>query len=171
MSGSEPDHGSSSQDVSSALSGASGTPSDKSTASSETTNPVPRLDRLFAITVLISTILFPLPLALFTPFGEERERVGVIVGWVVLLLVMVPSYLLLTRTVHFENKTAFMGAFLGGSIGRMFLTVIAIIGFWFLVEERPIKSFVTTYFLGYFTLCFTEIMLAMACLPKSGTPS
>lgn len=146
-------------------------PSDKSSGSSATRNPIPRLDRLFALTVVIATLVFPLPLALFAPFGEHKQLVGIGSAWVIMLLIMVPSYLLMTRTVHFENKTAFMGAFLGGSIGRMFLTVIAIIGFWFIVEDRPIKSFITTYFLGYFTLCFTEVVLAMACLPKSGTPS
>lgn len=146
-------------------------PSDKSSGSSATTNPIPRLDRLFALALVIATVLFPLPLALFQPFGEDSELLGIISAWVVMLLVMVPSYLLMTRTVHFENKTAFMGAFLGGSLGRMFLTVIAIIGFWFIVEDRPVKSFITTYFLGYFSLCFTEVALAMACLPKSGTPS
>jgi hypothetical protein len=125
-----------------------------------------RRDRHFALgTVALSVVLPGLLLAL-RPFDEARAELGLLCGWGVALAIMVPSYVLLSRTLGSADSRTFLGGFLGGSLGRLVLTAVAVVLFVKLVPEAPAGSFLVAYFLGYFSLTVLELMLTLRRQPE-----
>lgn len=131
-------------------------------------------DRLFAGACLGLTLLVPGLLLAATPFAEPRAQLGVIVGWALALLVMVPSYVLLTRAVGSEDPQRVIRGFMLGTVVRMFLTGGVAVLFVLLTEQTPIKSFLLSFFLGYALLTVIELMLTLGKSngkPEPGTPA
>jgi hypothetical protein len=118
-----------------------------------------RRDRLFALAVVGLTALVPVPLALLQPLAEARSALGTLAGWGLALLIMVPSYALLARTVAEQNPHRFVTAFMTGALLRLFLTVGGLVGFWLAVKPAPMRSFVLTLLGGYVLLSAVELVL------------
>jgi len=118
-----------------------------------------RRDRLFAGAVVGLTALVPLPLWFLRPLAEERASLGTACGWGLALLIMVPSYALLVRALGEENPHRFVGAFMTGSILRLFLTLIGIVAFWLAVSPAPMRSFLMAFLGGYVLLSAVELVL------------
>ena len=124
-----------------------------------------RRDRSFALGALALSLVIPGLLLVLRPFDEPRAAFGLLTGWGVALAIMVPSYLLLSRTLGSEDSRTFLGGFLGGSLGRLVLTALAVVLFVKLVPEAPAGSFLTAYFLGYFSLTVLELLLTVRRQP------
>lgn len=124
-----------------------------------------RADKGFALATCGASVLVPGLLMLLAPFGEDQQALGIAWGWAAAVLVMVPSYLLMSRTVGSEDRNRFLRGFLAGSLGRLFLTVLAVLAFWKIVPEPPMVAFIVTYFLGYFLLTAVELPLSLGRLP------
>lgn len=118
-----------------------------------------RRDRNFLLITLGLTALVAAPLAVFSPLDEERGRMGVMVGWGLALLIMVPSYLLLSAGMAGDGAR-FVKGFMAGASLRLVLTAVAVLLF-ARVERAPIYSFVMAYFLGYTLLTAVELKLTL----------
>jgi len=116
-----------------------------------------RADRRFALGTLLLTAVVPTTLAALRPFGEPRSALGIAAGWGAALLMMVPSYLLVSRALARPGSTGFLQGVMGGMLLRLLVTVAATLGFGLLVSEPPLKAFVLAYFLGYGLLTFVEL--------------
>jgi L-asparagine transporter-like permease len=118
-------------------------------------------DRVFAGGTLIATAVVPALILLGAPFDEPRYVMGVLWGWALALLTIVPSYVLLSRAVRQADSNRFFTAWAGGTIGRMVLVLLAVVLFVTLVEQAPTKSFLLSFFLGYMLLTGLEVMMAL----------
>jgi F0F1-type ATP synthase assembly protein I len=118
-------------------------------------------DLRFASGTLALTLVVPALLLVLAPFGETRERLGVLSGWGVALLIMVPSYLLLVRSVDSTDSHRFLRAFMLGTLLRLVLTVVAVLVFVTQVERAPVRAFVLAFFLGYMLLTGLELVLTV----------
>ena len=87
-----------------------------------------RRDRLFVLAVVGLTALVPVPLAVFRPLAEGRAALGTLAGWGLALLMMVPSYALLTRAMTEQNPHRFVTTFMTGTMLRLFLTIAPKLG-------------------------------------------
>ena len=125
-----------------------------------------RRDRSFALGALALSLVIPGLLLVLRPFDEPRAAFGLLTGWGVALAIMVPSYLLLSRTLGSEDSRTFLGGFLGGSLGRLVLTAVAVVLFVKLVPQAPAGSFLAAYFLGYFSLTALELLLTVRRQPN-----
>jgi hypothetical protein len=117
-------------------------------------------DGRFAAGALLLTLLVPGLLLATSPFGEERATLGTLAGWGAALAIMVPSYVLLTRTVH-ADPHRFLRGFMLGTLLRLILTVVAVLVFVTQVEHAPVRAFVLSFFLGYMLLTGLELTLAL----------
>jgi len=63
---------------------------------------------------------------LLLPMGAARARFGTLSGWGLALLIMVPSYALLSRAMRSEDPHKFIRSFMLGMILRMFATLLAV---------------------------------------------
>lgn len=122
-------------------------------------------DRAFVLRTAIASVIAPGLLLLARPFDETRAVMGILAGWGAALLVMVPSYWLLARAMASDGKD-FLGAFLGGSLGRLVATAVIVLLFVRLVPDAPQWSFVASYFLGYMVLTVIEMSLTVARRPN-----
>jgi hypothetical protein len=118
-------------------------------------------DRFFAWGTLIATAVVPTLILLGAPFNEPRYVLGVVTGWSLALLTIVPSYMLLSRAVRQSDNTRFFNAWAGGTLGRMALVLVAVVLFVTLVDQAPVKSFLLSFFLGYMLLTGLEITMAL----------
>lgn len=120
-----------------------------------------RRDRLFALAVVGLTALVPLPLAVLRPLAEERAVLGTLAGWGLALLIMVPSYALLTKAMAAPNAHRFVSAVMAGAILRLFVTLGGVIGFWMAVKPAPMRSFVLSLLGGYVLFSAVELLLVL----------
>ncbi|MHC5212489.1 MAG: hypothetical protein ACYTG2_17390 [Planctomycetota bacterium] len=120
-----------------------------------------RRDGLFALWVSGLTLAVPGTLLALSPIDEARATFGVLLGWGLALVIMLPSYLLLARAVSAENPHRFVRNFMLGMLLRMFATVIAVAAFYVTVEDAPLRSFLLSFFLGYGSLTAVELTLTM----------
>src|SRR5262245_13309115 len=118
-----------------------------------------RRDRLFVLAVVGLTALVPLPLAVLRPLSEERTVLGILAGWGLALLIMVPSYALLVRAMAESSPHRFVTAFMTGAILRLFLTLGGVLGFWLAFKPAPMRSFVLSLLGGYVLLSAVELLL------------
>ena len=116
-----------------------------------------RADRSFALGTLLLTAALPTSLAALQPFGEPRSALGIAAGWGAALLMMVPSYVLVSRTISRPGSAGFLQGVMGGMLLRLLVTVAATLSFGLLLEQPPLKAFVLAYFLGYGLLTFVEL--------------
>ncbi len=123
-------------------------------------------DRAFALWTAAATVVVPGLLLLARPFDETRAVMGILAGWGMALAVMVPSYILLRRAMSSTAIKGFLGAFLGGSLGRLVITAVAVWLFARSVEQAPQWSFVLSYFLGYMVLTAIELSLTVRNQPN-----
>jgi len=127
-----------------------------------------RRDRLFVLAVVGLTALVPVPLAVLRPLAEERAALGTLVGWGLALLIMVPSYVLLTRAMAESNPHRFVSAVMTGAILRLFLTLVGVLGFWMSVKPAPMRSFVLALLGGYVLLSAVELLIV--CQARGASP-
>jgi hypothetical protein len=118
-------------------------------------------DARFAAGTLLLTLLVPGALLLAAPFAEERATLGTLAGWGAALLIMVPSYALLVRSVDAADPHRFLRAFMLGTLLRLVLTVGAVLVFATQVERAPLRAFVLSFFLGYMLLTALELMVTL----------
>jgi hypothetical protein len=115
-------------------------------------------DLRFAGGALLLTLLVPGLLLMAAPFGEDRATLGTLAGWGAALAIMVPSYVLLVRSIEGTDSHRFLRAFMLGTLMRLLLTIVAVLLFVTQVEQPPVKSFVLTFFLGYMLLTGLELV-------------
>lgn len=118
-------------------------------------------DRTFVGACLALTLVVPGLLLAAAPFGEARAQLGTIVGWSLALLVMVPSYMLLTRTASQDDPNKFIRGFMLGTLMRLVVTGLVAVLFVLLVEHPPVKNFLLAFFLGYMMLTTLELTLTL----------
>lgn len=118
-------------------------------------------DRTFGLGALALTVVVPGLLLATQPFAETRANFGVLTGWGLALLVIVPSYFLLARALKTENSQRFLMVFLGGSAGRFVVVIASVLLFALTVAEPPLKSFLLSFFLGYMLLTGLECALTL----------
>ena len=118
-------------------------------------------DRVFAVGTLIATAVVPTLILLGAPFDEPRFVMGVLCGWALVLLTIVPSYVLLSRSIRSGDNGQFFQAWGGGTLGRLVVILVAVVLFATLVEQAPVMSFLLTFFLGYLLLTGLEILMAL----------
>lgn len=118
-------------------------------------------DRVFAGGTLIATALVPTLIVLGAPFEESRHVMGTLWGWALALLTIVPSYVILSRSLRHDDSNRFFTAFAGGTIGRMVAVLVAVVLFVTLVDQAPTKTFLLSFFLGYMLLTGLEVTMAL----------
>jgi hypothetical protein len=128
-----------------------------------------RADRVFALGTLLLTAAVPTTLAALQPFGEPRATLGVAAGWGAALLMMVPSYVLVSRSLARPGARGLLQGVLGGMLLRLVLTVGATLAFGLLVQDAPLKSFVLTFFAGYVLLTALELRLVVRAIPRGAS--
>lgn len=107
---------------------------------------------------LLATALVPGLLILAQPLAEPRQVLGFACGWGLALAALVPSTLLMLR-VKSEDGQRFYNVFMGATAFRFALVLGAVAGFWFLVDQPPMISFLMSFFLGYVILTALELVL------------
>ncbi len=120
-----------------------------------------RSDRVFGAGAAALTLAVPGALLALGLFAEERAAMGTLAGWGLALLIMVPSYALLSRGVTSTSPSGFVRGFMLGSILRLVATVGAVTGFALAVDRPPLRSFLLAYFLGYMLLTGLELLLTV----------
>ncbi len=123
-------------------------------------------DRAFYTGTAVATAVVPTLILWGAPFDEPRHVLGAVVGWALALLVIVPSYVLLSRALGDDDNQRFFRLFAGGTIGRMVVVLVAVVLFATLVEEAPVKTFLLSFFLGYLLLTGLEVMMALGKAPN-----
>lgn len=118
-----------------------------------------RRDGLFLLIAGFLTATVAPLLSAVRLFGEEQYTQGIWMGWGAALLIMIPSWFLLSRALVQTRPNAFLAGFLGGALGRLALTVCAVFAVWAFFPSPPLKAFVLAYFLGYFILTAVELCL------------
>jgi len=118
-------------------------------------------DLRFALGALLLTVLVPGLMLLASPFSESRGNLGTLVGWGSALAIMLPSYMLIVRSMESTDSHRFMRTFMLGTLLRLLLTIVAVIVFVTQVDDAPVKSFVLAFFLGYMLLMGLELMLTV----------
>ena len=129
-----------------------------------------RRDGLFAAGVLALSALVPGPLVALGAFAEERSTLGVLSGWGLAVLMMVPSYLLLGRAVAEDNPHRFVRACMAGMLLRLALTGAGILVFALCVRPTPFKSFLVVFLLGYALLQALELTLTLRGARRRAAP-
>jgi len=123
-------------------------------------------DRIFLGGAALATAVVPALLVLGTPFAETRAFMGIVVGWVLALLTIVPSYFLLSGALKEENSQRFFRAWAGGTMGRMFVVIVSVVLFAVFVTDAPVKSFLLSFFLGYMLLTGLEVLTVIGNTPN-----
>jgi hypothetical protein len=124
-----------------------------------------RPERTFALGALLATVLVPGAFLLLEPFPEPRAALGVVVGWALALGIIAPSFWLMARVMTSDDRLAFHRAFMGGSMGRFALAIAGVVLFATQVDQPPLWSFITCFFLGYFALSALEVHLLLKKAP------
>lgn len=128
-----------------------------------------RADRASVLGVLLLSAVVPGTLALLAPFAEERATLGIVAGWGLALLVMVPGWLLVARAMVASGGHAFVRAFLGASLLRLLLTVTGVVTFALAVPQAPLFSFLLAFFVGYASLTVLELRHTLPRAPREST--
>ena len=124
-----------------------------------------RPERSFALGAALATALVPGALLMLGLFDEARASLGILVGWGLALLVIVPSFWLMARVMHSEDRLAFHRAFMGGTMGRFGLSIVGIVLFATQVTDAPLLSFLLSFFAGYALLSMLEVTLLLKKTP------
>jgi len=122
-------------------------------------------DGRFLLVCVLATLVLP-ALLLALPFGEERALLGVLAGWALVLGMMLPSHLLLSRALRQADASAFLKASLGGALLRMVVAVAGVLAFHRLAEPAPLRSFLASLFVGYVVLTAVELVAAQRALGR-----
>ena len=81
-------------------------------------------------------------------------------GWLFFILLSVVMYFLGQKAVKNENKYTFTNAILGFTMLKLFISVIAIVGY-FLVAKPDSKLFIIPFFIIYFSYTTFETYFMM----------
>jgi len=127
-----------------------------------------RRDWRFVGLVLLASVAVPGLLLLLAPFTEARAALGVALGWGLGLVMIVPSYFVVSRTVA-SRQRVFQTAFVLSTLGRMALGLAGLLLFLLLVHEPPVLSFMTALGLAYVTLTAIELRIALEPAPEDRT--
>ena len=115
-------------------------------------------ERQFLGRAALATALVPGLLMFTQPLNEPRQLLGFACGWGLALLALVPSTLMLLRVKN-EGGQRYYNVFMGATAFRFALVLGAVLGFWFLVDEPPVISFLVSFFLGYVIFTALELVL------------
>ena len=118
-------------------------------------------DLRFALGALLLTLLVPGTLLLARPFGEARGELGTLVGWGAALAIMIPSYVLVVRSIESTDSHRFLRAFMLGTLLRLVATIAAVVLCVTQVDQPPVKNFILAFFLGYMLLTGLELVLTV----------
>jgi hypothetical protein len=124
-----------------------------------------RPERTFALGTLLATLVVPGAFLALEPFREPRAALGVVAGWGLALLIIVPSFWLMARVMGSDDRLAFHRAFMGGSMGRFALGIAGVVLFATQIDQPPLWSFISCFFLGYFALSALEVHLLLKKAP------
>lgn len=124
-----------------------------------------RPDRVFVLGVIATSLAVPTSLWALSPFAEPRAALGVVAGWGLALLAIVPSFFLMSRVMGTDDSLRFQQAFMGGTMGRFVLSILGVVAFGLAVEQPPMWTFVLTFFLGYALLSALEVALLLKKTP------
>jgi hypothetical protein len=128
-----------------------------------------RGDLLFAVGATAGTLAVPGLLVLGQPLEEPRADLGYAAGWSLALLLVVPSYVIMSRVSRDPDDPRFFKALLGGMVGRFVLALVAMTLFATLVDHPPVKAFLLTFFLGWLILTGLELTSVMGRSRRGGT--
>ncbi len=81
-------------------------------------------------------------------------------GWLFFILLSIAMYYLGQRAVQKENKYTFTNAILGFTMAKLFISVIAIVGY-FLMARPESKLFIIPFFAIYFSYTIFETYFMM----------
>jgi len=115
-------------------------------------------ERQFLGCAVIATTLVLGLLMFAQPLDEARQLLGFASGWGLALAALVPSALLMLRVKN-DASQRFYNVFMGATAFRFALVLGAVAGFWFLVDQPPMISFLMSFFLGYVILTALELVL------------
>ncbi|MCB9899204.1 MAG: hypothetical protein H6825_14460 [Planctomycetes bacterium] len=124
-----------------------------------------RRDVVFAVGTTLLTLVVPGLMLVRPVFVEERYVLGTLCGWGLALAVMVPSYVLLARTLHGTDNQRFLRAFAYGTGLRMAGCLVGTLAFALLVEQAPKFTFLIAFFMGYVLLTALELRLTLRRAP------
>jgi hypothetical protein len=121
--------------------------------------------RQFAIGTLVSSLLVPGILVATAPFGEARSELGIAWGWGLALLVIVPSYIAMTRVISSGDDRRIHARFMYSMMGRFAAAMLGVTLFATQVEKPPLYVFVLAFFLGFAVLTALELTLLLSKSP------
>lgn len=127
-----------------------------------------RRDRLFAALAVLASVLGP-GLLLALPFEGPRAALGILLGWSLGLLMIVPSYVVVSRTFR-SSARVFQTAFLVSTAGRMVLGLAGLLLFTMLVPDAPVLPFMAALGLAYVVLSAIELAIALRRAPEDRRP-
>ena len=126
-------------------------------------------ERSFTLGAILMTLVVPGLLIVGRPFAESGSTMGVVVGWGLALLVIVPSFFLMRRVMGSQDNHRFYRNFMVGVIGRFAGSIMGVVLFYVLVPDPPLWSFVLSFFLGYALLSTLEVLLLLKKSPESSS--
>ena len=100
------------------------------------------------------------------PFAEPRRLLGLAVGWMLAVAIIAPSFVLLARALGSDDNQRFLLAFMAGTALRFVVAIAGVLLFATLVDDPPIKTFLLSFFLGYFLLTGLEMALTFGRSPN-----
>ena len=118
-------------------------------------------DVAFAVGALVLSGAVPALLVFAAPFAEARQTLGIVAGWALALLVMLPSHLLTGRVLDSDDPHVFLRGFMLGTGLRFGTTIVAAGLFAWLVPEAPLKAFLVTFLLGYVAFTGLELLVSV----------
>lgn len=118
--------------------------------------------RLFAIGTVLSTLIVPGALIALSPFGTPRHVLGVACGWGLALVVLVPSFMAMTRVMACGDERRIQARFMYTMMARFAASLLGVALFALLVETPPLFDFVLAFFLGFITLTALELTSLLA---------
>ena len=117
-----------------------------------------RAGRRFTLGVLLATLLIPGAMILGRPFDEIDATLGVLLGWGLAFVLIVPSYVLLSRAALDDDHQRFIRVFMVSVMVRFAASIVGVVAYWMFIDRTP-WTFVLTFFLGYATLSTIEVLL------------
>ncbi|RKY19834.1 MAG: hypothetical protein DRQ55_09595 [Planctomycetota bacterium] len=124
-----------------------------------------RAERSFVLGTALCTLAVPGALLALRPFSELRAELGILLGWALALVVIVPSFWVMARAMASDDRLAFQRAFMLGTMGRFGGSLLAIVLFSTQLNEPPTLSFLASFFAGYALLSGLEVTLLLKKTP------
>ncbi|MFT7463680.1 MAG: hypothetical protein ACI9EF_002027 [Pseudohongiellaceae bacterium] len=122
-------------------------------------------NRSFAVGATLSTLVIPALLIAVSPFGAARPELGVVSGWGMALLVIVPSFVAMSRVMVSGDNQRIQTRFLFSMMARFVASVMGAALFATTVDEPPLLDFILAFFLGFAVLSACELTFLLSKSP------